>query len=151
MEKARPRVAVVDDEESVRRALARLLRASHLEVELFASGEAFLSSLQHRQPDCLVLDLQMTGLTGRDVQRELNSLRQDVPVIIITAHDESTMREQCIAEGVAAYLRKPLRGDVLLHSIETAVRWRCTRLQAAQSPLPARPPSDLGCTRGNGG
>jgi len=147
MEKSRPCVAVVDDEESVRRALVRLLRASHLEVESFASGEAFLNSLKDRQPDCLVLDLQMTGLTGRDVQRQLISMRHDFPVIIITAHDESAMREQCIAEGAAAYLRKPLRGDVLLHSIETAVRERCTRVQSARSP------SDLGCTgtRDNGG
>jgi FixJ family two-component response regulator len=125
MDRSRPCVAVVDDEDSVRRALVRLLRASHLEVEAFASGEEFLDSLHDRQPDCVVLDLQMTGLTGRDVQRELASRHQDFPIIIITAHDEPTMRAQCIADGAAAYLRKPLRGDVLLRSIETAVRERC--------------------------
>ena len=71
MEKARPFVAVVDDEESVRAALVRLLRASAFECEAFASGQAFLASLAMRRPDCLVLDLQMEGLTGRDVQRQL--------------------------------------------------------------------------------
>ena len=79
MERSRPFVAVVDDEESVRCALVRLLRASDLEAEGFASGEAFLSSLAMRRPDCLVLDLQMAGLTGRDVQRQLDRIASTDP------------------------------------------------------------------------
>jgi FixJ family two-component response regulator len=71
MGNARPFIAVVDDEESVRRALVRLLHTSHVDVEAFATGQAFLSSLTVRRPDCLILDMQMPGLTGRDVQREL--------------------------------------------------------------------------------
>jgi FixJ family two-component response regulator len=112
---------VVDDEESVRRALVRLLRASQLDVEAFASGQAFLSSLSVRQPDCLVLDIQMAGLTGRDVQRQLCTANMHIPVIIITAHDEPALREQCLADGAVAYLRKPLRGDALLSSINAAI------------------------------
>jgi FixJ family two-component response regulator len=127
MGRLRPRVAVVDDEDSVRRALVRLLSASHLDVEAYPSGEAFLNSLQDHSPDCLVLDLQMTGLTGHDVQRQLAARHQDFPVIIITAHDEPTLRLRCLADGAAAYLRKPLRGDVLLRSIETAVHERLVR------------------------
>jgi FixJ family two-component response regulator len=111
----------VDDEESVRRALVRLLRASELEVEAFASGEAFLGSLAEHQPDCLVLDIQMAGLTGRDVQRQLATADMHFPVIIITAHDEPTLREQCLADGAVAYLRKPLRGEALLSSINAAI------------------------------
>jgi FixJ family two-component response regulator len=122
MDKSRPFVAIVDDEESVRRALVRLLRASQIDAEAFASGEAFLNSLKLRHPDCVVLDLQMAGLTGRDVQRQLVAKHKRLPVIIVTAHDEPTMREQCIADGAVAYLRKPLRGDALLRSIETALR-----------------------------
>ncbi|HKD52650.1 MAG TPA: response regulator, partial [Steroidobacteraceae bacterium] len=67
----RPLIAVVDDEESVRRALARMLSASQLDVEIFGSGQEFLDSLRTRRPDCVVLDYQMPGLTGRDVQRQL--------------------------------------------------------------------------------
>ena len=119
--KSRPFIAVVDDEESVRRALVRLLRASQLEVEAFASGQEFLSSLAVRQPDCLILDIQMAGLTGRDVQRQLASADMHFPVIIITAHDEPTLREQCLAAGAVAYLRKPLRGDTLISSINAAI------------------------------
>jgi FixJ family two-component response regulator len=119
--KTRLFVAVVDDEDCVRAALVRLLRASELDAEGFASGQQFLDSLSIRQPDCLVLDLQMDGLTGRDVQRRLADSRRSIPLIIITAHDEPTIREQCLADGAAAYLRKPLRGDVLLRSIHSAI------------------------------
>ena len=121
MDTARPFVAVVDDEASVRSALLRLLRAARLDCEGFASGEEFLISLATRRPDCLVLDLQMAGLSGRDVQRQVNGLQRPIPLIIITAHDEPTIREQCLADGAAAYLRKPLRGDLLIRTIQTAI------------------------------
>jgi FixJ family two-component response regulator len=121
MESARPFVAVVDDEESVRCALVRLLRAAHFESGAFASGEEFLASLPHRRPDCLVLDLQMAGLNGRDVQKQLIGLQSTIPLIMITAHDEPTIREQCLADGAAAYLRKPLLGDVLIRAIRQAI------------------------------
>jgi FixJ family two-component response regulator len=121
VEAARPFVAVVDDEESVRRALVRLLQATQLEVESFASGEEFLNSLGGRGPDCLILDLQMAGLTGRDVQRQLMGAQRRIPIIIITAHDEPTIREQCLADGAKAYLRKPLHADTLLRAIHSAI------------------------------
>jgi FixJ family two-component response regulator len=121
MKHSLPFVVVVDDEESVRRALVRLLRASRLDAEAFATGEDFLHSLTLREPDCLVLDMQMAGLTGRDVQRRLVTANRRFPVIIITAYDEPMVREQCIADGAIAYLRKPLRGDVLVHTITGAI------------------------------
>ena len=125
--KTRPFVAVVDDEESVRNALVRLLRASEIDAEAFHSGQAFLDSLALRRPDCLVIDLQMDGLTGRDVQRQLAGSLHPFPLIMITAHDEPRIREQCLADGAAAYLRKPLRGDILLRSIHSAISARtCT-------------------------
>jgi FixJ family two-component response regulator len=122
MQKDRPIIAIVDDEESVRRALARLLRASQMDAEAYASGEAFLASLNASRPDCVVLDLQMTGLTGRDVQRRLRAAQISLPVIIITAHDEPTIRQQCIADGAVMYLRKPLRGATLIRSIQNAIQ-----------------------------
>jgi FixJ family two-component response regulator len=124
MENTRPFIAVVDDEESVRRALVRLLHASQVDVEAFASGQAFLSSLEARRPDCVVLDFQMPGLTGRDVQRQLAITGIRLPVIIMTAYDEPMLRERCLADGAAAYLCKPLRGHTLLNTIEHALGHR---------------------------
>jgi FixJ family two-component response regulator len=114
-------IAVVDDEAAVRRALERLLRASGIEVQTFATGQEFIDSLQTRRPDCVVLDLQMAGVTGREVQKSLAAAHVEIPVIIITAHDEPLLHEQCLAEGAAAYLRKPLRGEKLLAAIDKAI------------------------------
>ena len=121
MTERRPLVAIVDDEESVRTSLRRLLRASQLDAVVFASGQEFLDSLPTRQPDCLVLDLQMPGLTGLDVQRILAGARVSFPTIIITAHDEPETRARCMAAGAAAYLCKPLHDEMLLDAIAAAV------------------------------
>ena len=121
MENRRSFVAVVDDEESVRKALIRLLRAANMDAEAFASGEAFLSSLDKFRPDCVVLDMQMPGLTGRDVQKRLISMQINLPVILITAHDDVVTQQQSLSDGAANYLRKPLRGDVLVRSINESI------------------------------
>lgn len=121
MDRARPLVAVVDDEASVRKALRRLLSASDLDCALFASGRDFLESLQGKVPDCVLLDLHMPGLTGLDVQRELSRSGARVPTIIITAHDEPPNRAQCLSAGAVAYVRKPFDGSLLLSVIASAI------------------------------
>jgi FixJ family two-component response regulator len=115
------RVAVVDDEASVRKALGRLLAASKLAVETFASGQEFLDSLPDHMPDCLILDLYMPGLTGLAVQRELAGAGLRLPTVIITAYDEPELRGQCLAAGAAVYLLKPFDDQTLLEAIEKAV------------------------------
>ena len=124
MAPARPLVAVVDDEESVRRALARMLGASQFDVDVFASGQEFLDSLRTRLPDCLILDYQMPGLTGRDVQRRLTLAQTPVPIIVVTAHDQPALREQCLADGAIAYVAKPLQRERLVGLIHDAIRRR---------------------------
>ena len=118
----RPLIAVVDDEESVRRALARMLNASQLQVEVFGSGQEFLDSLRTRRPDCVVLDYQMPGLTGRDVQRQLAAAQIRLPIIVVTAHDQPALREPCLADGAVAYISKPLQRERLLSLIDDAIR-----------------------------
>lgn len=113
----RPLVAVVDDEESIRKSLRRLFMAVDLDAVVYASGQEFLDSLRARQPDCLVLDLQMPGLTGLEVQRALTGAGVRFPTIIITAHDEPETRARCLAAGAAAYLCKPLHDEMLLDAI----------------------------------
>jgi FixJ family two-component response regulator len=115
-------IAVVDDEESVRRALARMLTASSFKVDVFASGQEFLESLQRRRPDCVVLDLHMPGLSGRDVQRQMILGHIQVPVIVVTAHDQPGLGEECLADGAAAYAAKPLQRERLIGLINAAIR-----------------------------
>jgi FixJ family two-component response regulator len=124
MAAVRPLLAVVDDEESVRRALARMLSASQFEVDVFPSGRAFLDSLRTRLPDCVILDYQMPGLTGRDVQRQLTLAQIRVPIIVVTAHDQPALREQCLADGAVAYLAKPLQRARLVGVVNDAIRLR---------------------------
>ena len=117
----RPLIAVVDDEASVRLALTRVLRACRFEVASFASGQEFLDSLSMRPPDCVVLDFQMPGLTGGDVQRRLVLAQIRLPIIVVTAHEQPAVRERCLADGAVAYLSKPLRRETLLSTINAAL------------------------------
>jgi FixJ family two-component response regulator len=116
-----PYVAVVDDEEPVRKALKRLLRAAGLEAEGYSGGKEFLEASAQREPDCVVIDLHMPAMSGLQVLRTLQAARRNIPIVIITAHDAPETREQCIAAGAAAYLRKPLDEHVLLGTISAAV------------------------------
>jgi FixJ family two-component response regulator len=120
MSPAVPVVAIVDDEDAVRRALERLLRSAGCEPQVFSSGETFLESLSRRKPDCVVLDLHMPGVTGFDVQVRLNASGFHVPVIVITGHDSAESRDRVRALGASAYLRKPVGAKVLLDAIERA-------------------------------
>lgn len=115
------RVAVVDDDASVRKALSRLLAASDLHAEAFATGAEFLGSLPGRVPDCLMLDLHMPGMTGLDVQQALAEAGFRLPVIVITGHDEPKAIRASLEAGAAACLMKPLDDTVLLQTIEQVV------------------------------
>src|SRR6478609_7481951 len=99
-------VAIVDDEESVRRALGRLLRSAGFDVQTFASGVEFLHSLARSCPHCVVLDLRMPQMTGFDVQDALTKQHANVPVVIITGDDAVESRQQTLNRGASAYLRK---------------------------------------------
>jgi len=112
-----PLIAVVDDEETVRRALGRLLRAAGFEIETFESGAAFIDSLSLRLPHCVILDLHMPKLDGWAVQGLLARDHPGVPVMIVTGRDTSEARSRAEALGVRAYLRKPVDADVLVDAI----------------------------------
>lgn len=114
-------MAVVDDDASVLKALARLLRASGYEVATFASGTEFLESLKMHVPDCLVLDVHMPSIGGLDVQTAMLDRGVRVPIIFITAYDDKGLRERALEQGASAFLRKPLTEQSLLAAIEKAV------------------------------
>ena len=114
-------MAIVDDEESVRRAMGRLIRSAGIDVETFPSGAEFLQSLESHSPDCVVLDLHMPGLSGFEVQARLKESQSRVPIVVITGHDTDESRERVTRAGVAAYLSKPVDEKILLDTISTAV------------------------------
>jgi FixJ family two-component response regulator len=116
-----PVVAIVDDEDAVRRALERLLRSAGLVPRAYASGREFLQSLDEGSPDCVVLDLHMPNITGFDVQDRMSRSGRRVPIIVITGHDTAESRERVRALGAAAYLRKPVGATLLLEAIENAL------------------------------
>jgi FixJ family two-component response regulator len=121
MSGTRDLIAIVDDEESVRRALQRLMRAAGFRAGCFASGDAFLASLHAERPDCLILDVHMPGMNGFDVQRALAQLGWPLPVVVITGHDTPDSRDRALAGGAAAYLCKPVDGPLLLGAVSRAL------------------------------
>jgi FixJ family two-component response regulator len=121
MAPTRPLVAVVDDEESIRKALNRLMRSAGLNVETFSSGAEFLASIATHRPDCVVLDLHMPQVNGFEVQTQLLTLTPPLPVVIITGQDSSEARERAMASSPSAYLRKPIDEKVLLDAVAAAI------------------------------
>jgi FixJ family two-component response regulator len=114
-------VAVVDDDESFSRAIGRLLRAAGIESSVYGSAEAFLHDTTHAPADCLVLDIQLGGMSGLALRRYLTAQGTTTPVIFVTAHDEPKVREDALQIGCSAYFRKPVPGKLLLEAITNAV------------------------------
>jgi FixJ family two-component response regulator len=116
-------IAVVDDDESVRMALASLLRSVGFMVLLYASAEEFLGGRDVRSIACLVLDLRMPGMDGLQLQRQLRAAGWLVPTIFLTAHGDDRGRAQAFAGGALAFLPKPFDADVLLSAVKSAFDW----------------------------
>jgi FixJ family two-component response regulator len=114
-------IAIVDDDESVRKAVVHLLQVVGHSARSYASGQEFLENWSFDRPDCLLLDLHMPGLSGADVQRALNRAGAHFPVIIMTANESHSAREECLREGAIAYLRKPLDSRMLLNALSLAL------------------------------
>jgi FixJ family two-component response regulator len=113
-------IAVVDDDALVRKALVRLLQAAGHVACGFASGPDFLLAWQIDRPECVILDLQMSSVSGTDVLRALRRAAADLPVVMITANDRPGAREECNREGAVGYLLKPFDARVLLESVKLA-------------------------------
>jgi FixJ family two-component response regulator len=113
-------IAVVDDDPSVLRAIARLLGTRSFTARTFLSAKQFLASLSEGRPDCLIADLQMPEMTGLELQQALARKGVRIPTILITAHDEAGLRERCNAAGAMAYLSKPVQDTSLFAAIEAA-------------------------------
>lgn len=115
-------VSVVDDDESVRESLPDLLREFGFAVEAFASAEEFLGSVYVGQTKCLILDIAMPGMSGPDLQRELRTRKQAIPIVFITAQENATIRPRLLKEGAVECLVKPFSETALLTALNTALR-----------------------------
>jgi len=113
-------IFVVDDDASVTRALKDLLESAGFRAETFGSAEDFLSSDRSAGPDLLILDVFMPGMTGLALQKQLASSGSKLPTILITAHEDTRMRQAALEEGAVAFLQKPFEDQTLLDAIYLA-------------------------------
>jgi len=121
MTKSAPVVFVVDDDESVRKSLRRLIRSMGFGVETFASAEDFLAHDVTASSGCIVLDIRMPGMSGVELQKRIIGTHRDLPVVVITGHGDEEMKKQALSVGAIAFLHKPFDDHVLLAAIERAI------------------------------
>jgi len=114
-------IGIVDDDESVRDSLSSLMRSVGYKTAIFSSSEAFLDSGRLSEPDCLVLDVRMPGLSGLDLQSELHDMKCLAPIIFVTAHADDPVRARAIQQGATAVLGKPFSDEDLLGIIHSAI------------------------------
>ena len=114
-------VAVIEDDESYRVAVQRLLKSAGFSVQSFASAEDFLCSGRQHKTGCLITDIRMPGMSGLDLQARLNADRCPIPTIFITAHGDEDMRLQAMRSGAVKFMLKPFDGSILLESVRVAL------------------------------
>ena len=114
-------VAVLEDDESCRLALQRLLKAEGFSVQSFPSAEEFLNSGYQQETGCLIADIRMPGMSGLDLQAKLNEDHCPIPIIFITAHGDEQMRLQAMRGGAVKFLAKPFDSAILLEGVRAAL------------------------------
>lgn len=116
-------VALVEDDAAVRKAIVSLLGAAGIRTASFATGEAFLRSTHAHAAGCLIVDLQLGGMSGLELQHCLVKMESRMPIIFVTAHEDSEghIRDEALNAGAAAFLHKPFDDVDLLRAIETAL------------------------------
>ena len=130
-----PNVFLVDDDPSVRRALTRLIKSAGHQVQTFASAQEFLQTgVAAQEAACLVLDVRMPGLTGIELQRQLQILNRNVPIVFMTGHGNIPMSVQAMKAGAVDFLPKPVKDTDLLRAIEQALA-RAVRDRAERNEL----------------
>jgi FixJ family two-component response regulator len=126
-------VFVVDDDDSLRDALKRLIRSVGLHVEVFASAEEFLQRKRPNAPACLILDIRLRGISGLDFQRKLAEANTPIPIIFITGHSDIAMSVRAMKAGAVEFLTKPFRDQDLLDANQVGLeRDRARRQREAE-------------------
>ncbi len=117
----RRRISIVDDDASIREALKSLMRSVRFDVEAFASAEEFLASERVNDTACLILDVNLPGMSGFELQRHLHAEHRGIPIIFITAHADEASRQRALKSGAVEFLSKPVRRDPLFKAIQSAI------------------------------
>lgn len=116
-----PVVCIIDDEPSVRKGIANLLKSAGYQSVCFESGLSFLASPWRAQASCVLLDLCLNGLQGNEVQRRLKAQGSTLPVICMSAHASEQLIAQSLSEGAAQFLVKPFTAEALLQALTTTL------------------------------
>jgi FixJ family two-component response regulator len=127
-----PLIAIIDDDQSVRRSLKRLIASFGLRVEGFGSAEEFVQSGHLHDTVCLVLDVRLPGMSGVEFQNRLAGDGPRIPIVFITAHDDEATREQALEDGALDFLFKPVDQNALLNAIRSALGFQ-SELQCRSS------------------
>ncbi len=114
-------VVVIDDDESVRKALRRLIRSVGLAVTTHASAEEFLATDGEPPPGCLIVDVRLPGMSGLDLQRLLAESGRDVAMVVMTAHEDHAVRRTALGAGAVDYVAKPFDRDRMLGALAKAM------------------------------
>lgn len=114
-------VAVIEDDDSYRKAVQRLLKSAGFSVQSFSSAEDFLNSGRQRKTGCLITDIRMPGMSGLDLQAKLNADHDPIPTIFITAHGDEDLRLQAMRGGAVKFMVKPFNCSLLLDSVRAAL------------------------------
>lgn len=114
-------VAIVDDDESARRSLGRMVQGFGFQSRAFASADEFLAAADREKFACLLLDLQLEGMSGLELVRELARRGSRVPIIVITAHSEPELRQQLLQQGCAAFFHKTDPGAMIIAAMRRVI------------------------------
>ena len=114
-------VAIVDDDELMRSAVHGLLKSVGMPAKVFSSAEEFLQSGAQHEAACLIADIRMPGMSGLELQAQLNADRCRIPTIFITAHGDARMRMQALRAGASEFLAKPFDDEILLQNVRAAL------------------------------
>jgi FixJ family two-component response regulator len=115
-------ISIIDDNDSVRESLQRLMRSVGFAVNVFASAEEFLDSDRLRDTDCLILDIRLPGMNGLEFQHHLATRHSEIPIIFITSHEDDELRARALNAGAVDYLLKPFNNEDLLDAIDEALK-----------------------------
>ena len=120
-------ISIIDDNDSVRESLQRLMRSVGFAMNVFASAEEFLDSNRLRNTDCLILDVRLPGMNGLELQRHLATSHSEIPIIFITSYEDDEVRARALNAGALDYLLKPFNDEDLLDAIDAALKSKIDR------------------------